>query len=163
MNTKINQLVASIDSTVQLNKAIAKAESKKLDLVNHIETLKTKLEESANRDLDLRNDIMKLFAELYNKNLDYDLIVTCIAKNFNLPVPTTKIVKSNIELDSISEDIVDFVSQHSEGVPMKVLANKFSEHNKIKFATHVKSLVEENLISKQGERGTTKYFPSINS
>ncbi len=164
--TKLQLLTENIDTTHSVKNAIAKAEAKRQDQINLIETLTLKLEESANRDRDLRDDIIALYTKLSDSNqLNYNLIINCLAKHFELPTPSTKKVlpkQDNQTLNPLSEDIVQFVSQFEEGVSMKDLSGHFSDCDKVKFATHVKDLVDDNLLSKQGEKRGTKYFPATN-
>ena len=158
-SSKLQLLLTNIDTTSSLRKAIAKQEAKRTDLQNLVSSLEQQEMDAANKDRDMQDDVLKLFIKLSDENLDYDLIVNVIAKNFKLPVPSVKKVqKTDKPLDSISEEIVSFVSQHSDGVPMKALVEKFSDYDKLKFANHVKSLVDSSALTKQGAKRTTKYF-----
>ena len=158
-SSKLQLLLTNIDTTSSLRKAIAKQEAKRTDLQNLVSSLEQQEMDAANKDRDMRDDVLKLFTKLSDENLDYDLIVNVIAKNFKLPVPSVKKVqKTDKPLDLISEEIVSFVSQHSDGVPMKALVEKFSDYDKLKFANHVKSLVDSSALTKQGAKRTTKYF-----
>lgn len=164
--TKLQLLTENIDTTQPLKKAIAKAEAKRLDQTNLIESLTLKLENAANRDRDLHDDVVALYTKLSDSNqLNYDLIINCLAKHFELSTPSMKNTQpkqNNSTLDPLCEDIVQFVSRFEDGVSMRDLSDHFSDHDKVKFATHVKDLVDINLLSKQGEKRGTKYFPATN-
>ena len=158
-STKLEALLTNINTTQSTRKSLLKLEAKRNDLFALVSSLEQQEMEAANKDQDKREDVLKLFAKLSDENLDYDLIVNVLAKNFELPIPSTKKVRVNSKpLDSISEEIVSFVSQYSDGVPMKALVEKFSDYDKLKFANHVKNLVDNSMLTKQGEKRTTKYF-----
>jgi hypothetical protein len=118
-SSKLELLLTNIDTTSSLRKAILKQEAKRTDLQNLISSLEQQEMDAANKDRDMRDDVLKLFTKLSDENLDYDLIVNVLAKNFKLPVPSLKKVqKTDKPLDTISEEIVSFVSKHSDGVPV---------------------------------------------
>ena len=162
MTTIIDTLLQSIDTGKPLANKLAAVESKIAEVQSNLIAIRNNLYLKEQETIEMKEKAYSIVKVMQEAGLDENAICQAIAKQFKLTVPNTKKANkiSQEPMQDMTNDGLEFIGRHPDGIGMKAVAERFGSTDKIKLATLVKNLVENGSLNKTGNKRGTLYHPN---